>query len=455
MRMEVHSANNPSYNALITQQQQQQEQQQQQNSITLSRSNSPISIEKVIEDLGLISPLDGSGSVSLGAEVDNKSNGSLSGASTASATGIASLAILTNGTATSTAAISPVGSGGGGGGGSGSTAGTTGNASSTSTGIKKRISSSRTPTRKARRIKFYRNGDRFYPGITIPVSNERYRSFESLFEDLTRLLEDNVKIPGAVRAIYTMCGKKISNLDELEDGQSYVCSCNNENFKKIEYNTASQPLANLSVSTKASNRLSKLIRPSSPLKNGISSGPGTNGSPVTLRLMGRDSVVHPRIVTLIRNGTKPRKIIRLLLNKRNSPSFDHVLTAITQVVRLDTGYVRKVFTLSGSPVVQLADFFGSDDIFFAYGTERVNNPDDFKLEADEQKAIQAIRKNLRTAGPAFQGPKPKMPVKSKNLHNVAYDCIEDAMLNESGIDASELPPVIRERYALGIERSCP
>lgn len=40
---------------------------------------------------------------------------------------------------------------------------------------KRRISSSRTPTRKAKRIRFYRNGDRFYPGITIPVSNERYR----------------------------------------------------------------------------------------------------------------------------------------------------------------------------------------------------------------------------------------------------------------------------------------
>lgn len=78
-----------------------------------------------------------------------------------------------------------------------------------STHIKKRISSNRTPTRKAHRIKFYRNGDRFYPGITIPVSNERYRSFESLFEDLTRLLEENVKIPGAVRAIYNMYGKKV------------------------------------------------------------------------------------------------------------------------------------------------------------------------------------------------------------------------------------------------------
>ena len=88
--------------------------------------------------------------------------------------------------------------------------------------------------------------------------------------------------------------------------------------------------------------------------------------------------------------------MRLLLNKRNSPSFDHVLTAITHVVRLDTGYVRKVFTLSGNPVVTLADFFGEEDIFFAYGTERVNNTDDFKLETDEQKSNKDISKKLRT-----------------------------------------------------------
>lgn len=41
--------------------------------------------------------------------------------------------------------------------------------------LKKRISSSRTPTRKAKRVRFFRNGDRFYGGIVIPVSNERYR----------------------------------------------------------------------------------------------------------------------------------------------------------------------------------------------------------------------------------------------------------------------------------------
>lgn len=41
--------------------------------------------------------------------------------------------------------------------------------------LKKRVSSSRTPTRKAKRVRFYRNGDKFYSGVMIPVSNERYR----------------------------------------------------------------------------------------------------------------------------------------------------------------------------------------------------------------------------------------------------------------------------------------
>lgn len=82
------------------------------------------------------------------------------------------------------------GSGSGGGGDSGTNGDKTGDeengmGSSTSFGssnnnvktntLKKRISSSRTPTRKAKRVRFFRNGDRFYAGIVIPVSNERYR----------------------------------------------------------------------------------------------------------------------------------------------------------------------------------------------------------------------------------------------------------------------------------------
>ncbi|KAH8415034.1 hypothetical protein KR215_000369 [Drosophila sulfurigaster] len=456
------SAKQSSTEAAILEQLNKQHQQQQQHSRDCdSPASSNSELEKEFNELrDLNGSLTGSGSV-------GKSNGSLSGASSTNS------------------AAAP---------GANSSCGQPLNGSPQPSGaagaaqFKKRISSSRAPTRKAHRIKFYRNGDRFYPGITIPVSNERYRSFESLYEDLTRLLEENVKIPGAVRAIYTMCGKKITAFDELEDGQSYVCSCNNENFKKVEYNTSSQPLANLTLANNGrttNQRLAKLQRPASPLKNGAlnssacsssggaaalnGSGAATNGGcPLnsSSRFSERDSVVHPRIVTLIRNGTKPRRIMRLLLNKRNSPSFDHVLTAITQVVRLDTGYVRKVFTLSGVSVSQLADFFGKEDVFLTYGTERVNTAEDFKLEADEQRAINAIRKTLRTAGTTCKGPKPKMPVKSKkafpsepstlprgegdgDLQQPTAEDDQATLLNSAGIEIGELPAAIRDNYILG------
>lgn len=173
---------------------------------------------------------------------------------------------------------------------------------------------------------------------------------------------------------------------------------------------------------------------------------GTNGASASLlvRMSERDSVVHPRIVTLIRNGIKPRKTMRLLLNKRNSPSFDHVLTAITQVVKLDTGCVRKVFTLHGVPVLKLADFFGQEDIFFAYGNERVG-PDDFELEPDESKAINQSRKSLRGTTATRNGQKPKMPVRGPNE---SFVCVDDDLINGS-IRTDALPQEIQNKYVLG------
>lgn len=46
--------------------------------------------------------------------------------------------------------------------------------------LKKRISSSKTPNRtrettKAKRVRFFRNGDKFWTGYLVAVSNERYK----------------------------------------------------------------------------------------------------------------------------------------------------------------------------------------------------------------------------------------------------------------------------------------
>ncbi|XP_046404939.1 uncharacterized protein LOC124170267 isoform X2 [Ischnura elegans] len=119
---------------------------------------------------------------------------------------------------------------------------------------------------------------------------------------------------------------------------------------------------------------------SQPLQNGHPSSP--NGV-----------VVRPRVVTVIRNGSsRPRKVVRLLLNRRTAPCFNSALSALTHAIKLDSGAVRKVFTLDGTPVTCLEDFFREDDIFVAYGSERYSR-DDFDLDLEELKAVRQQAKS--------------------------------------------------------------
>jgi len=55
-------------------------------------------------------------------------------------------------------------------------------------------------------------------------------------------------------------------------------------------------------------------------------------------------------VTVIRNGSRPRKAVRILLNRKTAHSFDQVLSEITDAVKLDSGAVKKIFTLTGQQV---------------------------------------------------------------------------------------------------------
>lgn len=114
------------------------------------------------------------------------------------------------------------------------------------------------------------------------------------------------------------------------------------------------------------------------------------------------------------------------------------------MVKLDSGCVRKVFTLSGSPVLKLAEFFDAEEVFFAYGNERVVSIDDFELEPEESKAIRNTKKVTKNS--AMKGPKPKMPVKS---HNDTFVCTEEDLLN-GGIRSDSLPIDLQNRWLLDL-----
>ena len=87
---------------------------------------------------------------------------------------------------------------------------------------------------KTKRIRFFRNGDHFFGGITMTFQPDEVRSLSALMKDLTRLLGDKIFMPHGVRFVISMDGTAVTTLDSLQDGQSYVCS-STDTLKRLDY----------------------------------------------------------------------------------------------------------------------------------------------------------------------------------------------------------------------------
>lgn len=81
-----------------------------------------------------------------------------------------------------------------------------------------------------------------------------------------------------------------------------------------------------------------------------SDGSGHHAAPDSPSTETTDTFVRPRLITVIRNGSRPRRAVRVLLNKKTAHSFDQVLTGITDVIKLDTGVVKKIFAIDSRQV---------------------------------------------------------------------------------------------------------
>uniref|UniRef100_A0A674MGC1 Serine/threonine-protein kinase DCLK2 n=1 Tax=Takifugu rubripes TaxID=31033 RepID=A0A674MGC1_TAKRU len=220
-----------------------------------------------------------------------------------------------------------------------------------------------TTEKKARKVRFYRNGDKYFKGLVYAVSNDRFRSLDALLMELTRSLSDNVNLPQGVRTLYALDGgRKITSLEELVEGESYVCA-SNEPFRRVDYTKNVNPNWLVGSRSATSRSLPSLL----PLKS-------------ELQRESKD-FIKPKLVTVIRSGVKPRKAVRVLLNKKTAHSFEQVLTDITEAIKLDSGAVRRLYALDGKQITCLQDFFGDDDVFIACGPEKHRYAqDDFVLD---------------------------------------------------------------------------
>ncbi|XP_048840383.1 serine/threonine-protein kinase DCLK1a isoform X1 [Brienomyrus brachyistius] len=244
--------------------------------------------------------------------------------------------------------------------------------------------------KRAKKVRFYRNGDRHFNGAVYAVSRDRFRAFDTLLENLTRSLCDNVHLPQGVRTIYTIDGsKKITDVDQMVEGESYVCG-SVEPFKKLDYTKNVNPNWSVNVKTAVSTRAPPSLACSKPNSQ-----------------EARESkdFIRPKLVTVVRSGVKPRKAVRILLNKKTAHSFEQVLSDITDAIKLDSGVVKKLYTVDGKQVTSLQDFFSDDDIFIACGAEKYRYQDDLMLDDSECRIVKSTSYGKISSTRAKSGPR--------------------------------------------------
>lgn len=164
-------------------------------------------------------------------------------------------------------------------------------------------------------------------------------------------------------------------------GESYVCG-SIEPFKKLEYTKNVNPNWSVNVKTTSASRA-------------VSSLATAKGSPSEVR--ENKDFIRPKLVTIIRSGVKPRKAVRILLNKKTAHSFEQVLTDITDAIKLDSGVVKRLYTLDGKQVGGGGgrpwyglDFMGKNQgvegfVWHRMGTRDVHSTDIDGLESFSQQ----------------------------------------------------------------------
>lgn len=179
----------------------------------------------------------------------------------------------------------------------------------------------------AKQIRFYRNGDKYFVGLKLAVSSERYKEFFALLVELSNKLDLKT---GAVRFVFDAeTGRQITDVSQLNANSSYVCSSSNT-FKEIEGGYGQSHAKNWSTGgTKDRREL-------------------TNWDKSTPRMDSKREFIKPKLVTVVKNGKPPQKKVTMLLNKKTALDLNQVLDHLSSKGTL--GKVERLCCLDGREV---------------------------------------------------------------------------------------------------------
>ncbi|XP_077022879.1 oxygen-regulated protein 1 isoform X2 [Tamandua tetradactyla] len=187
----------------------------------------------------------------------------------------------------------------------------------------------------AKRINFYKSGDPQFSGVRVVVNPRSFKTFDALLDNLSR----KVPLPFGVRNISTpRGGHSITRLEELQDGQAYLCS----------HGPRVQPVD--------LQRARRRPRPWQSPRAVSAHAPRRPALP---------AAAGPRRLVVFRNGD-PRTGRVVLLSRAVTQSFEALLRHLTEVLRCP---VAKLYTTDGRKVPSLQAAILSSGAVVAAGRE--------------------------------------------------------------------------------------
>ncbi|XP_019345975.1 doublecortin domain-containing protein 2 isoform X2 [Alligator mississippiensis] len=192
----------------------------------------------------------------------------------------------------------------------------------------------------------YRNGDPFFPGRRIVISEKKVSNFEVFLKEVT----GGVKAPfGAVRNIYTpRGGHRIRQLEELQSGEHYVAG-GREAFKKLNY-------LDIGEAKKKPVEVNNEVKP-------------VTHSRINVSARFRKPLQEPCTIFLIANGDIINPAVRLFIPRKTLTQWEHVLEMVTEKITLRSGAVHRLYTLDGK-LVQSGSDLENGQFYIAVGRDK-------------------------------------------------------------------------------------
>ncbi|XP_013375654.1 PREDICTED: oxygen-regulated protein 1 [Chinchilla lanigera] len=193
----------------------------------------------------------------------------------------------------------------------------------------------------AKRISFYKSGDPQFGGVRVVVNPRSFKTFDALLDTLSK----RVPLPFGVRNISTPRGRHgITRLEDLEDGESYLCS-HSRKVQPVDLDRARRRprpwLSSRALSTRAPG----------PAPGPAPAAPGVPRA--------------PRRLLVFRNGD-PGTRSAVLLSRKVTQSFEAFLRHLTAVMQYP---VAKLYATDGRKVPSLQAVILSSGAVVAAGRE--------------------------------------------------------------------------------------